>query len=282
MTKERATDQPTSTPPYLTHPLLDCPGVRHGFFTRMGGVSHGLYDSLNGGLGSDDHRNHVHENRHLAQSAIGGGDDQLCGLFQIHSDQCHIVDHHALSNQPIPERKEGDALVTANTGLTCVILTADCVPVLCVDPVNHVIGAAHAGWRGAVGGIIASTITAMEDQGASRNHIRAVTGPSIQQASYQVGQDLKDAVCATSPPANSPAKSNAAQFFIPDQKKDHWLFDLPGYVLGQLHDLGVNAASMPEDTYADDRFFSHRRATHQNQPDSGRLMAMIRLTHSSK
>ena len=268
------TDQTlTDAVPYLTHPLLDCVEASHGFFTRHGGVSHGLYDSLNGGLGSKDNLDHVHENRRRAAAAIGGGADHLSGLFQIHSDICHNIDHQALSSNP-PERPEGDAMVTTQSGLTCVILTADCVPVLFIDPVNRVIGAAHAGWRGAVGGIIASTITAMEEQGASRGYIRAVTGPSIQQASYQVGNDLRDVVCA--------ATADAEEYFQPDAAQDHWLFDLPQYVLGQLHALGVNAAAMAEDTYSDDRFFSHRRATHQNQPDSGRLMAMIRLNHSTE
>lgn len=268
------TDHMTTEPiPYLTHPLLDCPGVSHGFFTRHGGVSQGLYDSLNGGLGSKDSLDHIDENRRRAAAAIGGSADHLCGLFQIHSSICHNIDHHALSPNP-PERPEGDAMVTTKSGLTCVILTADCVPVLCVDPVNSVIGAAHAGWRGAVGGIVSSTIEAMEKAGASRDHIRAVTGPSIQQSSYQVGHDLRDAVCASA--------AQAEQYFNPDDTQDRWLFDLPRYVQGQFNDLGVQAVTMAEDTYSDDRFFSHRRATHQNQPDSGRLMAMIRLTHSTK
>jgi len=268
------TDQTsTDAVPYLTHPLLDFPGISHGFFTRHGGVSDGLYDSLNGGLGSKDNLENIHENRRRAAAAIGGGADHICGLFQIHSDICHDIDHHASSPTP-PERPEGDAMVTTKSGLTCVILTADCVPVLFVDPVNRVIGAAHAGWRGAVGGVIASTITAMEKKGASRGHILAVTGPSIQQSSYQVGNDLRDAVCAST--------ADAEKYFQPDDAQDHWLFDLPQYVLGQLHSLGVNAAAMAEDTYADDRFFSHRRATHLNQPDSGRLMTMIRFDQSTE
>ena len=262
------------TAPFLTHPLLDCPGVSHGFFTRHGGVSCGLYDSLNGGLGSQDNLDHVAENRAIAMNSITldaaentsqDGDDHLCGLYQIHSALCHRVGRQTTL------RQEGDAMVTTDTGVTCVILTADCVPVLCVDPVHQVIAAAHAGWRGAVSGIIASTINAMEEAGASRGHIRAVTGPAIQQASYQVGADLRASVLAASP--------DAEHVFKQDHTNDRWLFDLPRYVLEQLQGLGITAASMEEDTYTDDRFFSHRRATHENKPDSGRSMAMIRLNH---
>ena len=249
--------------PFLTHPLLDHPGISHGFFTRHGGVSQGVYDSLNGGLGSKDNRDHVDENRLRAATALGGKHDLICGLYQIHSALCHIVDN------TYRDRKEGDAMVTTTAGVTCVILTADCVPVLFADPVHHVIAAAHAGWRGAVSGVVASTIAAMEDAGASRDHIVAVTGPAIQQQSYQVGADLRAAVCD--------GHADASVFFQPDEKPQHWRFDLPGYVKGQLIDQGVTAAAMPDDTYADDRFFSHRHATHHHQPDSGRLMAMIRL-----
>ena len=257
----------TKYPPFLTHPWLEIPGIRHGFFTRHGGVSSGLYDSLNGGLGSKDDLGQVKENRSRAAAALGGEQDTLCGLYQIHSNICHHASAEA------SDRPEGDALVSNNIGLTCVILTADCVPVLFADTKNRVVAAAHAGWRGAVAGIITSTIDEMIKAGAQREYIVAVTGPAIQQNSYQVGHDLRDAVCATD--------SAASQFFTEDDAPQHWRFDLPGFVTAQINGLGVKADTMAEDTYRDDRFFSHRRACHAHLPDSGRLMSMIRLTDPS-
>lgn len=251
-----------TNPPFITDPLLDLPNIAHGFFTRHGGVSKGLYDSLNGGLGSDDNLDHALENRRLAASALGGGDDRICGLYQIHSNICHMAD---------PEkdtRPQGDAIITTEKAVTCVILTADCVPVLLADPKAGMIGAAHAGWRGAQAGIIASTISAMTKAGALRQNLVAVVGPAIQQASYQVGDDLRDDVLKASPDAEG--------YFIKDGER--WRFDLPSYVLGQLKAEGITSSKLPHDTYTDDRFFSHRRATHENTGDTGRLMAMIRLT----
>jgi YfiH family protein len=257
----------TDHPHFLTHPWLNIPGIRHGFFTRHGGVSSGLYDSLNGGLGSKDDMSHVKENRNRAMEAIGGGKDTLCGLYQIHSNICR----HASAESD--DRPEGDALVAHELGLTCVILTADCVPVLFADPKNRIVAAAHAGWRGAVAGITTSTIDAMIKAGAERDHIIAVTGPAIQQDSYQVGDDLRDEVCATD--------AKASRFFKADDQPHHWRFDLPGFVTAQIKAIDVKADRMTEDTYSDDRFFSHRRACHAQHPDSGRLMSMIRLTDFS-
>ncbi|MCE2516780.1 MAG: peptidoglycan editing factor PgeF [Alphaproteobacteria bacterium] len=252
-------------PPYLTHPSLADAGIAHGFFTRHGGVSGGVYDSLNGGLGSRDDRQNVTANRKRAAAALGGDQDTICGLYQIHSGICHVA------NPDAPAFPEGDAIITNREGITCVILTADCVPVLFADPAAGVVGAAHAGWRGAVGGIIPATIDGLIRLGASRHHLTAVVGPAIQQHSYQVADDLRDQVLTTSPQAEG-------HFARDPQASSRWLFDLPGYVLGQLRDHGITAASTDDDTYSDSRFFSHRRATHEKAVDSGRLMSMIRLS----
>ncbi|MGU9961933.1 MAG: peptidoglycan editing factor PgeF [Candidatus Puniceispirillales bacterium WSBS_2018_MAG_OTU23] len=265
-------------PPFLTDSLLNIPGVRHGFFTRHGGVSTGVYSSLNGGIGSDDGLDAVRANRRHAAAAIGGEDDALCGLYQIHSNIC--VQANPLSNN----RPEGDALVTRDCHVTCLILTADCVPVLFADRHARLIGAAHAGWRGARDGIIPRTVEQLMDMGAKKDTLTAVIGPAIQQASYQVGDDLRREVLSNSP--------NAEGYFIPDcHYEHHWRFDLPAYVLGQLTALGVIARKMDVDTYSDDRFFSHRRTVHENQghknvdstsgADTGRLMSMIRLTNTT-
>lgn len=257
-----------TSPPYLSHPLLnDLNGVRHGFFTRHGGVSSGLYDSLNGGLGSADDLDLVYQNRRAAAAALGGGDDKICGLYQVHSDRCLRAD------PSLEDRPTGDAIITNKPNITCLILTADCVPVLFADPEAGIVGAAHAGWRGAVAGIIPNTVAQILGLGGTTNQLRAVVGPAIQQASYQVGGDLRDQVLSTAPDAET--------YFIRDETglhDDRWRFDLPGFVFGQLTAHGVKATCLNNDTYADDRFFSHRRATHQSAPDSGRLMSMIRLT----
>jgi len=252
-----------NTPPFLTHSLLDLPGIRHGFFTRHGGVSTGDYESLNGGLGSKDNIAFVTENRARAAAAIGGERDTVMGLYQIHSAI-------ALTARPGDEqRREGDALVTSSKNLTLTILTADCVPVVFADAKNGVIGAAHAGWRGATLGIVSRTIEALLNLGAENKNIRAVIGPAIQQRSYQVGEDLRNEVLA--------ATSWAETFFEIDEEEARYRFDLPGYVREQLRRLDIESAALMNDTYSDEKFFSHRRATHQNLPDTGRLITMIRL-----
>jgi len=250
-------------PPYLTHPLVDLPGIRHGFFTRHGGVSTGVYESLNGGLGTKDDAVLVGENRSRAATAIGGGDDTLMGLYQIHSSIALTASH---GDDP---RREGDALATSSKGLTLIILTADCAPIVFADSKNGVIGAAHAGWRGANDGIVEETINTLLSLGAETAHIRAAIGPAIQQPSYQVGADLQEVVMDATPWAEA--------FFVVDSAASRFLFDLPGYVMEKLNRLGIESAALKEDTYSDLKFFSHRRATHQKLPDTGRLMTMIRL-----
>jgi YfiH family protein len=251
-----------TTPPFLSHECLDHDGLAHGFFTRHGGVSQGVYDSLNCGFGSNDAPDAVNENRRRAASALGGVDDVICGLYQLHSATCHIAD--ATTSSP----PKGDALITNQSGITLAILTADCVPIILADHNAGVIGVAHAGWRGATRGIIASTLKAMRGLGAKIENICGVIGPAIQQCSYQVGVDLREEVLARHP--------NAGDRFIPDGA-GKWRFDLPGFVKDHLDDQGVGHASFSDDTYSDDRFFSHRRKTHLNAPDTGRLVSMIRL-----
>ena len=249
-------------PPFLNHHILNDKHIKHGFFTRHGGFSSGVYESLNCGLGSNDDITLAHKNREIAAAAIGGKDDAISGLYQIHSNICHIAD-------PIKiDRPEGDALVTDKPHITLAILTADCVPVLFADPKNKVIGAAHAGWRGAVRGIITSTVDKMLQIGAVSENIKAVIGPAIQQKSYQVSFDLRDEVLSKHP--------NSEHQFIPDSD-GKWKFNLPGFVSDLLVHHDIQHHRMNEDTYSDDRFFSHRRNTHQNGIDTGRLVSMIRL-----
>ena len=248
-------------PTPLRHELLDDARLAHGFFTRHGGVSGGPYTSLNGGIGSGDEPGTVESNRALAAGALGGEASDIHGLYQKHSAIAVETGDGAT--------REGDALVCDRPGPVLTILTADCAPVLFADTEAGVVAAAHAGWRGAVAGIIQSAIEAMACLGARPERTRAVVGPCIQQASYQVGPDLKEAVLAASPGAEG--------FFASDPEPDRFRFNLPRYVLSQLKEAGVEAAAMTEDTYSDDRFFSHRRACHDSTPDSGRLMSMIRL-----
>ena len=251
----------TDLPPYLSHPLLQADGMHHGFFTRHGGVSSGIYDSLNGGPGSKDEAAKVSSNRQRAAAALGGDADAICGLYQIHSARVHA----AMPDQPRPE---GDGLVADSAGLTLTILTADCAPILMLDRRRHLIGACHAGWRGAVQGIAEATIDHMVDRGAAINDLVAVIGPTIRQPSYQVGHDLRDAVLA--------ASAWAVDCFSEDEEDGKFRFDLPGYIQSRLGQKGVESAALDVDTYVDDRFFSHRRATHLGQTDSGRLISMIR------
>lgn len=250
----------TETPPFLTHPLLEAEGIHHGFFTRHGGVSTGVYASLNGGLGSDDNSETVRRNRQIAANAIGGTEHEISGLYQIHSNIVHDAD-------PKAQRPEGDGLVTDKPGQTLTILTADCAPVLMLDHNTRMIAACHAGWRGAVSGIVEATAQHMQAKGGDHSSTVAVIGPTICQSSYQVGGDLRDAVLATS--------SWAGDCFV-DDIEGKFKFDLPGYILARLNRIGIESAVIGVDTYGDDRFFSHRQATHQHLPDSGRLITMIR------
>ncbi len=247
----------------LEHPLLD--GVRHGFFTRKGGASSGLYAGLNCGRGSKDQQDVVATNRARVADAMGVPPDRLAGVNQVHSADVVVItdpDRINAADQP-----DADALVTALPGVALSVLTADCQPVLFADAQAGVIGAAHAGWKGALSGVLEATVDAMRDLGATQ--IRAVIGPSISQRAYEVGWDFMENFTAADP---------EYQRFFSNGPNDKPMFDLPGFGLSRLRAAGVEAAWIGHCTYSDpERFFSYRRTTHQNEPDYGRLISAIAL-----
>ncbi len=249
----------------ITHPLLARAGVRHGFFTRQGGVSTGLYEGLNTGVGSKDDPAAVTENRRRVAAHLGGTGDDLAACYQIHSAVARVAESGWKG-----ERPEGDASVTATPGVICAVLTADCAPVLLADPEAGVVGAAHAGWKGALGGIVHSAVAAMEALGARPGRIMAVVGPCISQASYEVGADFQERFEHHDPGSD--------RFFRPGAAGKR-LFDLPGFVLWRLEQAGVGEAAWTgEDTRTDAaRFFSNRRAFLNGEPDFGRQMSAISL-----
>lgn len=250
----------------ITHPLLDKADIRHGFFTRQGGVSTGLYDSLNTGVGSSDDPAAVQENRRRIAAHMGGTADDLAACYQIHSAVTRVAEAGWRGDRP-----EGDAIVAATHGPICAVLTADCAPVLLADPEAGIVGAAHAGWKGALGGIVHSTVAAMQALGADPRRIVAVVGPCIAQASYEVGADYQDRFEHHDP--------GSGQFFAEGTSPDKRLFDLPGFVLWRLEQAGVGEAAWTgDDTRADEaRFFSNRRAHLAGEPDFGRMMSAIGL-----
>jgi YfiH family protein len=233
---------------YLTHPSL---AVRHGFFTRRGGVSTGPYASLNCSLSSGDDPAHLAQNRARAAAALGVDATHLLGVTQVHGTE--IVPVHTL--WPAGQGPRADAMVTAVPGLALGVITADCAPVLFCDAQARVVGAAHAGWRGAASGVLEATVSAMEALGAATSRLAAVVGPCIAQASYEVGDDLRDQVLPTLQAADT--------FFASGRRAGHWQFDLAGYCVARLHHAGVTrVASLGADTCADEaRFYSHRRRT---------------------
>lgn len=255
-------------PEPLRSPLLDPArerGVRHGFFTREGGVSQGLYRGLNVGLGSDDARSDVLENRGRVAAWLGVAPDHLLTVHQVHSPDAVIVD------APLPEdRPHADALVTNRPGLALGALAADCGPVLFADAEARVIAAAHAGWKGALTGILENTIAAMESLGAERQRIVAVLGPSISQENYEVGPEFVERFAAADP--------ENRRWFRPSGKPGHALFDLNGYTVARLTAAGVTAQALGQCTYArEDLFYSYRRTTHRGEADYGRQISAIVL-----
>jgi YfiH family protein len=236
---------------------------RHGFFTRRGGASSGVFEGLNCGYGSSDQRDVVATNRARVADAMEVEPVALVGVHQYHSAE--VVN----MTGPTDLRPKADAMVTATPGLALSILTADCQPVLFADAQNGVIGAAHAGWGGALGGVLEATIDAMEGLGAARDDIKAVIGPCISQAAYEVGPDYMDRFLDDDP--------ENARFFAQGEG-DRVQFDLPGYGLKRLRDAGVQAEWTRHCTYSDPaRFFSYRRSVHGKEADYGRLIATIRL-----
>jgi YfiH family protein len=240
--------------------------VPHGFFTRRGGVSSGNYASLNCSLSSQDDRSHVLENRARVARAVGVDPEALLGLTQVHgSHVVTVTEPWAAGHGP-----KADALVTGTAGLALGIVTADCAPVLFADSGGTIVGAAHAGWRGAVAGVLEATIAAMIALGATAGSITAAVGPCIAQASYEVGPDLRDAVLTRSPADSA--------FFVAGQREDRWQFDLPGYCLARLREAGVGRVLMTgADTLTEaDRFFSHRRRTLAKAGPIGHQISVIR------
>jgi YfiH family protein len=248
--------------------LSALPGIAHGFFGREGGVSDGVYASLNCGPGSKDDPKRVAENRHRVMAALAPETKptaELITLAQIHSAKVHVV------GQSWEGRPEGDGMVTTLPGLALGIQTADCAPVLFADAEAGAIGAAHAGWKGALGGLLEAVIAAMERLGARRGRIAAAIGPAISQANYEVGGEFRDRFLKADPAHTV--------FFIPSAKAGHFRFDLPAYVEGRLAGAGIgDIADLGLCTYPPENgFFSFRRTTHRGEADYGRQISAIVL-----
>jgi polyphenol oxidase len=251
----------------LESPLLSAiPGLRHAFFTREGGVSGGIYGSLNGGVGSNDDPAHVEENRRRMAEQMGVSTEHFLSLYQIHSPDVVV----ATGPWQGPSRPRADAIVTRSEGLAIAATAADCGPILLVDPGARVIGAAHAGWKGALTGILESTIETMEKLGADRSNIVAAIGPMIRQHSYEVGGEFVERFIE--------ADAENALFFIPSVREGHAMFDLAGLIRMRLENAGVLVIDDTGiDTYSDQRFYSYRRSVHRNEPDYGRHVHCIAL-----
>jgi YfiH family protein len=252
--------------PQLHAPLLSAtPGVRHAFYTRRGGASRGLYASLNFGRGSKDDPRAVETNRALAAEDMGAAPERLLTAYQIHSNITHVVD------RPWARAPEGDALVTGAPRLILGALSADCAPILLADGEAQVVASAHAGWKGAIGGVIDSVVEAMCAQGARRAHIVAAVGPCIAQPSYEVGRDFLERFERDAP--------DSGRFFAPGADVDKRQFDLPGFVLDRLRRAGVERCEwIGRDTCAEPaEFYSNRRAVKRGEGDYGRLMSVIML-----
>lgn len=254
-------------PEAITHPLLERAGVSHGFFTRAGGVSAGLYEGLNTGVGSKDDPAAVVENRRRVAEAMGGVPDDFAACYQIHSSVARVAETGWRG-----ERPEGDASVTSTQGVICAVLTADCAPVLLADAEAGVVAAVHAGWKGALHGVVHSAVAAMQALGAEPGRTVAVVGPCIAQSSYEVGADYQERFEHHDP--------GSGRFFAVGAATDKRQFDLPGFVLWRLEQAGVGEAAWTgDDTWADEtRFYSNRRAFQRGEADFGRLMSAIKLT----
>lgn len=258
-----------------TSPLMKYP---HGFFPRRGGVSSPPFDSLNFGLSSGDDPKNVQKNRKIALKALGAEDSTLLCLRQVHGNQVVLAEHawpsasdYLLMKKPTDQLPQGDALVTTKPGLVLGIITADCVPILFEDAEMGIIGAAHAGWRGTLSGIIENTLQVMEDQGACRNKIKAAIGPCIHQNSFEVGKEVKKAFEDSCP--------GASHFFKVSVNPGYFLFDLVGFVQQTLRNEGVrHIYVIPENTYTQEKnYFSYRRSTHTGEPGYGCQLSAIYL-----
>ena len=251
----------------LESPLLSAiPGLRHAFFSREGGVSEGIYASLNGGLGSNDNPAHVAENRRRMAEQIGVLPSHFLSVHQIHSPDAVI----ATGPWDTAARPKADAVVTRTTGLAIGVTAADCGPILFADPKARVIGAAHAGWKGALTGVVESTVNAMEKLGAERTNIVAAIGPLIRQPSYEVGHEFVERF------VNANAENSL--YFLPAAREGHAMFDLAGFIRKRLEEAGVLVVDDTGiDTYSDERFFSYRRSVHRKEADYGRHVHAIVL-----
>jgi len=250
----------------LESPLLAAiPGLRHAFFTREGGVSDGVYSHLNGGLGSRDDPTHIAENRRRMAEQMGIAPTHLLNVHQVHSPDAVVATGPWDGQKP-----KADAIVTRTDGLAIAVTTADCGPVLLVEPNARVIGAAHAGWKGALTGVLEASIAAMEKLGAERNGIVAAIGPMIRQPSYEVGSEFVTRFLD--------ADADNAVFFLPSSREGHAMFDLAGFIRDRLEAAGVLMIDdLGLDTYSDERFFSYRRSVHRGEPDYGRHVHAIAL-----
>jgi YfiH family protein len=251
----------------LASPLLAAvPGLRHAFFTRAGGVSEGIYESLNGGIGSNDDPEKVVENRRRMAEAMGVAPTHFLSVHQTHSPDVVV----ASGPWQGAARPRADAIVTRTEGLAIGASAADCGPILLADPNARVIGAAHAGWKGALSGILESTVDAMEKLGAERNGIVAAIGPLIRQQNYEVGNEFVERFIE--------ADAGNALFFLPAARERHAMFDLAGFIRLRLENAGVLVIDDTGlDTYSDPRFYSYRRSVHRNEPDYGRHVHSIAL-----
>ena len=251
----------------LASPLLSAiPGLRHAFFTREGGVSDGIYANLNGGLGSNDDPANVIENRRRMAEQMGVAPENFLSVHQVHSPDAVAV------SGPWDGvfRPRADAIVTRTEGLAIGVTAADCGPILFADPAARVIGAAHAGWKGALSGILESTIEAMEKLGADRNGMVAAIGPLIRQHSYEVGGEFVERFIE--------ADAENGQFFIPARREGHAMFDLAAFIRMRLENAGVLMIDdIGIDTYSDERCYSYRRSAHRKEPDYGRHVHAIAL-----
>jgi YfiH family protein len=248
-------------------PLLSAiPGLRHAFFTREGGVSGGIYAGLNGGLGSSDDPASVAENRRRMAQQMGVSPEHFLSVWQVHSPDAVV----ATGPWEGASRPRADAMVTRTEGLAIGVTAADCGPILFVDPNARVIGAAHAGWKGALTGILESTVDAMEKLGAERSGIVAAIGPLIRQHSYEVGGEFVERFVE--------ADAENALFFMPSTREGHAMFDLASFIRTRLENAGVLMIDDTGiDTYSDERFYSYRRSVHRGEPDYGRHVHAIAL-----
>ena len=253
----------------LHSPLLSAiPGLRHAFFSRNGGVSDGIYSGLNGGIGSRDNPANVAENRRRMAEQIGVKPEHLLTAYQVHSPDVVV----ASEPWDTAMRPRADAIVTRIEGLAIGITAADCGPVLLADPNARVIGAAHAGWKGALTGVVESTVVAMEKLGADRSGIVAAIGPLIRQDSYEVGNEFVERFIETD--------AENSMFFLPAAREGHAMFDLAGFIRMRLENAGVLVIDdIGVDTYSDESFFSYRRSVHRKEPDYGRHVHAIALEH---